>query len=291
MTLFRRARGVELRLARQDEGVTALRELHLGTQHVLAEGDASGAPYLRIVQDRLGPTGGIHLHAVDGSGEKDVDVCGRDVELDGLVGSENLELSDRRTCERLAVVGWRAPEIVHRPLQCQLGFGVAARSRPVCQDEARTAGDTRSKRARDDAVLPEDIDLGEERREGDLLLSPRAFDAGARGTQPGAVPQREGDRLLQREGGPFGLEVVPRGWLRGLLFDTAGLDDAFRGVDLELGRDRDASRHSGLRHFRPNGQRPIPRRAPGMQGPAAAVSPPRRTPVARQPQRLRDSSR
>ncbi len=115
-------RRVELLFPCQDQGLAALGQLHLGAQHVLFEGDASLAPGLRVLQDRLGPADGVFLHPAGRASKKDVQVSGGHVELHGLVGPNELEFRDAFARDRLAITAAGPPEVIHGPLQRLLRF-------------------------------------------------------------------------------------------------------------------------------------------------------------------------
>jgi hypothetical protein len=76
---------VELPFPGQDEGLAALRQLDLGTQNVLFQRDATHAPGLRIVQDRLGPADGVLLHPPRRAG-RGLRYAGPRVSLESAVG-------------------------------------------------------------------------------------------------------------------------------------------------------------------------------------------------------------
>ena len=236
---------VELPFPGQDEGLAALRQLDLGTQHVLPERDASLAPGHRVVQDRLGPADGVLLHPAGRAGQKHVQVSGGHVELHGLVGPNELEFRDAFARDRLAVVAAGPPEVVQGPLQPHFGFGVAPGSEGARQEESLVPGYAGSQGVGDDAVLPQDIDLRQEGGEGHLLLATRSFDGGTGRPQPGAVPQGEGDGVRQREGRPSDAGIwrrtggsfseSPPSVGRRCKGGGAGLDDGFRRLTFRSG--------------------------------------------------------
>ncbi len=84
MALFRRASAFAFPFPRRDEGLAALGQLHIGTQHVVFQRDAFLTPGFRVVQDGLGPADGIILHAAGRAGQQDVQVSGGHVEFHGL---------------------------------------------------------------------------------------------------------------------------------------------------------------------------------------------------------------
>jgi hypothetical protein len=99
----------------QDEGLAALRELYLGTQHVLAERDASFGPRHRIVRGRLGPADGVLLNPAGRAGRTDVQLSGGHVELRGLVGPDELEFGDAFPRDKLAVAAAGPLELLQGP--------------------------------------------------------------------------------------------------------------------------------------------------------------------------------
>jgi hypothetical protein len=151
--------GVEFPLPGQHERLATLRQLHLGTQHVLALHHASLQPEPYVTQDRLGAADGFLLHPAGRPGQQDVQVSGGYVERHGLVDSDALELGDAFTRDRLTVAAASPPEVVQDPLQRQFGLRVTAGPGRGRQEESLLRGDARSQVVGDGAVLPKDIDL------------------------------------------------------------------------------------------------------------------------------------
>src|SRR5262249_42882949 len=157
---------IEFRFASEHEGLTALRQLYLSTQHILAEGDASGAPGNRVIEDGLGLADGVDLYPAKCAGQKDIHVRGGDVELHGLVGSKQLELGDASSCDRLAVATAGPPEVVEDPLKPQFRLRVVASPGFTRPQGPRVSGHSRIQGVGDHAVLPKEIDLRQEWGEG-----------------------------------------------------------------------------------------------------------------------------
>ena len=106
-------------------------------------------------------------------GQKNVQVSGGHVELHGLVGPHELQFSDVLPRNGLTVAAASPPEVVQRPLQCHFGFRIAPGPEVACKDESCRPGNAGGQRGGDDAGLPQEIDLRQERREGHLLLATR----------------------------------------------------------------------------------------------------------------------
>ena len=150
---------VELFFPGQDQGLAALGELHLGTQHVLFQRHASLAPRRRVVQGRLGPADGILLHSPGRPRQKDIHVSGGNIEPHGLVGPSQLELGDAFARLGLAVTAAGPPEVVQGPLQRDFGFRIAAGTERARQDKSRGAGFAGRQSGRGHAKLSQKINL------------------------------------------------------------------------------------------------------------------------------------